>query len=77
MSAAWLPLLVVALLFGLRFGLVLGMFAVEWIEVTADKISLGGVGAKTSLEVTLWFLLAMLVYSLFSFWLHGPWRFTE
>ena len=32
MSAIWLPLLVVALLFGLRFVLVLGMFAVEWIE---------------------------------------------
>ncbi len=32
MSAVWLPLLVVALLFGLRFVLVLGMFAVEWIE---------------------------------------------
>ena len=58
----------------LFFALAAWALALGWIEITGrtSKVSFGGVGAETTLEVILWFLFAMQAYSLFSFWLHGP-----
>jgi len=44
----------------------------EWIKIPGGNLSIGVFRAEASLGVIHWFLAVFLIYSLFEFWLHGP-----